>query len=120
MKDIDTKKETLIRIAKAMGRGKDVNLTNLSASENVDVYLSYLEWAFKESLNKAIIKSKMPKEANDKALDELKKLERMSSHSSEYPTTRTYIEELCKMPWHKKSKISSDLPKAIKILDKDH
>jgi ATP-dependent Lon protease len=73
-----------------------------------------------DELEKLIKKAKMPKEANEKALDELKKLERMSSHSSEYPTTRTYIEELCKMPWNKKSKVSSDLPKAIKVLDKDH
>jgi ATP-dependent Lon protease len=73
-----------------------------------------------DDLKKLIKKAKMPQEAEEKALDELKKLERMSSHSSEYPITRTYIEELCKMPWNKKSKISSDLPKAIKVLNKDH
>ena len=71
-------------------------------------------------IEKSIKSAKMSKEANKKALDELKKLERMSTSSSEYNVIQTYIEELCKLPWNKKTRINHSLPKAIKLLNNDH
>ncbi len=73
-----------------------------------------------EDLQVSIEKAKMPKDAKEKAKSELKKLSRMSSQSSDASIIRTYIENLCDMPWKKKTKINNDLSKAQKILDDDH
>ena len=73
-----------------------------------------------EELQQNINKAKMPKEAKAKALSELNKLQRMSSQSSDASIIRTYIENLCSVPWSKKTHINRDLVKAQKILDDDH
>ena len=73
-----------------------------------------------EELQASINKAKMPKEAKHKAQGELNKLQRMSSQSSDASIIRTYIENLCSVPWSKKTRISQDLIEAQKILDDDH
>ncbi|MBT4975155.1 MAG: AAA family ATPase, partial [Gammaproteobacteria bacterium] len=73
-----------------------------------------------EELQNSINKAKMPKEAKKKAQGELNKLQRMSSQSSDASIIRTYIENLCLVPWSKKTKTNQDLVKAQKILDEDH
>ena len=73
-----------------------------------------------EELQASINKAKMPKEAKNKAQGELNKLQRMSSQSSDASIIRTYIENLCTVPWSKKTRISQDLIEAQKILDDDH
>ena len=73
-----------------------------------------------EELQLSINKAKMPKEAKNKAQSELNKLQRMSSQSSDASIIRTYIENLCDVPWSKKTKTNKDLIKAKKILDEDH
>ena len=73
-----------------------------------------------EDLQSSINKAKMPKEAKKKAQSELNKLQRMSSQSSDASIIRTYIENLCSVPWSKKTKTNQDLLKAKKILDEDH
>ncbi|MDC9727199.1 MAG: endopeptidase La [Candidatus Thioglobus sp.] len=73
-----------------------------------------------EELQLSINKAKMPKAAKEKAQSELKKLSRMSSQSSDASIIRTYIENLCDVPWKKKTIINKDLKKAQKILDDDH
>ncbi|MGE4570169.1 MAG: endopeptidase La [Gammaproteobacteria bacterium] len=73
-----------------------------------------------EELQLSINKAKMPKEARTKAQSELNKLQRMSSQSSDASIIRTYIENLCTVPWSKKTRINQDLKKAQKILDGDH
>ncbi len=73
-----------------------------------------------DELAKQVKKAKLPKEANKKAEDEIKKLRRMSPQSSDASIIRTYLENLCTLPWHKKTKLSKNLTKAQKILDDDH
>ncbi|RUM81309.1 MAG: endopeptidase La, partial [Candidatus Thioglobus sp.] len=73
-----------------------------------------------EDLQASINKAKMPKLVKAKAESELKKLSRMSSQSSDASIVRTYIENLCEVPWKKKTIINKDLQKAQKILDNDH
>ncbi len=73
-----------------------------------------------EDLQVKINKAKMPKDAKKQAEGELKKLSRMSSHSSDASIIRTYIENLCDVPWKKQTKINKNLTKAQKILDDDH
>jgi ATP-dependent Lon protease len=73
-----------------------------------------------DDLEKKIAAAKMPKEAADKALGELKKLKLMSPMSAEATVVRNYIDTLVALPWKKKSKVSIDLSNAEKILDTDH
>ena len=73
-----------------------------------------------QELENKIIKAKMPADAEKKALNELKKLKMMPQMSSESALVRNYLEHLVELPWNKLSKVSTDLDKAQKILDKDH
>jgi len=72
------------------------------------------------SLNKSIIKAKMPKEVEKKCLQELKKLKNMSPMSAEATVVRNYLDWMTELPWYKKSEVNIDLLKAQDILDKDH
>ena len=72
------------------------------------------------SLNKAILRSKMPKEVEKKCMSELKKLKNMSPMSAEATVVRNYLDWMIDIPWFKKDKVDIDLTKALKILDEDH
>ena len=72
------------------------------------------------SLNKTIIKAKMPKEVEKKCLQELKKLKNMSPMSAEATVVRNYLDWMTELPWSNKSKINTNLNDAQKILDEDH
>ena len=67
-----------------------------------------------------IAKTKLSKEAREKALGELKKLRSMSPMSAEATVVRNYLEWMLSIPWGKKSKIKKDLGLAQKVLDDDH
>lgn len=73
-----------------------------------------------QELENNIHKAKMSEDATKKALAELKKLKMMPQMSSESAIVRNYIEHLVDLPWSKTTKVSNDLDKAQKILDKDH
>jgi ATP-dependent Lon protease len=73
-----------------------------------------------KELEKRIKKKKMSKEAAAKARQELKKLKMMTPMSAEATVVRNYIEWLISLPWQNKSKITTDIEKAEKILDEDH
>ena len=72
------------------------------------------------SLNKAILKAKMPKEVLNKCMTELKKLKNMSPMSAEATVVRNYLEWMTDLPWFKKDHVNIDLKKASKTLDEDH
>ena len=67
-----------------------------------------------------IDKTKLSKEAKEKALAELKKLKTMSPMSAESAVVRNYLDWLLSIPWRKKSRIKSDLNSAQETLDNDH
>jgi ATP-dependent Lon protease len=67
-----------------------------------------------------IKKTKLSKEAREKATHELKKLRQMSPMSAEATVVRNYLDWLLSIPWNKKTKIKKDLVLAQKILDDDH
>jgi ATP-dependent Lon protease len=71
---------------------------------------------FREKIEAA----KMPKVAEDEALRQLKKLERMHPDAAETATLRNWMEIMTDLPWSKSSKDNLDLHKAQKILDEDH
>jgi len=72
------------------------------------------------SLNKSIIKSKMPKDVEKKCMAELKKLKNMSPMSAEATVIRNYLDWMIDLPWFKKSEVDIDLKKALAVLDADH
>ncbi len=71
-------------------------------------------------LEERIGKTRLSKEAREKAEGELKKLRQMSPMSAEATVVRNYLDWLLGIPWSKKSRIKKDLPFAQEVLDKDH
>ena len=67
-----------------------------------------------------IKKTKLSKEAREKATHELKKLRQMSPMSPESTVVRNYLDWLLSIPWAKRSKIKKDLKLAQEVLDNDH
>jgi ATP-dependent Lon protease len=76
--------------------------------------------AVTKDLEKKLHKKKLPKEAHDKVLKEIQRLENIPSMSPEYSYVRTYVEWMLDVPWSEKTKDILDLKKARKILDGDH
>src|SRR5436853_668320 len=62
----------------------------------------------------------MPKHAEEEALRQLKKLERMHPDAAETATLRSWMEIITDLPWSKSSKDNLDLHKAERILNEDH
>src|SRR5215210_5814672 len=62
----------------------------------------------------------MPKHAEEEALRQLKKLERMHPDAAETATLRNWMEIMTDLPWSKASVDNLDLHKAEKILNEDH
>lgn len=73
-----------------------------------------------DELEKRIKETKLSKEANEKALAELKKLKMMAPMSAEATVVRNYLDWLLSVPWKKPTKVKRDIREAEKILDKDH
>lgn len=73
-----------------------------------------------ESYMKKIRKTRLSKEAHEKALSEVKKLKSMSMMSAEATVVRNYLDWLLDIPWKKYSKVNKDLNKAMAILEEDH
>ncbi|MGD2185501.1 MAG: endopeptidase La [Desulfobacterales bacterium] len=73
-----------------------------------------------EDYRKKIKRAKMPKDAGEEAIKQLKRFEQMHPDSSEATVSRTYLDWLVSVPWSKPSKESFDIQRAKIILDKDH
>lgn len=73
-----------------------------------------------EKYEAAIEESGMPKEAREKALQELSKLKMMSPSSAEATVVRSYLDWMVGVPWKKRTRVKHDLPHAHKVLDEDH
>lgn len=74
---------------------------------------------FKELRDK-IEAAKMSKEAKEKALHELERLEAMPPMSAEATVSRNYIDWLVSVPWHKRTRESRDLIRAERVLNENH
>lgn len=92
--------EQMRAIQKELGDGDE--------ESEIDAYMQKIE------------KTKLSKEAWEKALAEVKKLKTMSMMSAEATVVRNYLDWLLDIPWHKRSKVNKDLKKAAEILDADH
>jgi ATP-dependent Lon protease len=71
-------------------------------------------------LDAAIAKAGMPKEIEDQARKELRRLQRMPEAAGEYGMVRTYLDWLIELPWALPEEKPIDIGEARKILDEDH
>jgi len=71
-------------------------------------------------LNKAIADAQMPKEIEDQARKELRRLQRMPEAAGEYGMVRTYLDWLIELPWALPEEKPIDIADARRILDEDH
>jgi ATP-dependent Lon protease len=73
-----------------------------------------------DELKKKIEQAKMPKDIEEKAVQELKRLEAMPPMSAEATVSRNYLDWLIAVPWFKKSRENRDLKHAETVLHEDH
>ncbi len=71
-------------------------------------------------IEERIKKTKLSKEAREKALGEMKKLRSMSPMSAEATVVRNYLDWMLSIPWRKPTKIKRDIKLAEKVLNTDH
>ncbi len=93
--------EQLKAIQKELGEGED------GQDENAE-------------LEDKIKKTRLSKEAREKAVAEMKKLRSMSPMSAEATVVRNYLQWILSIPWKKRSKVRNDVVAAEKILNEDH
>src|SRR5579863_7627099 len=73
-----------------------------------------------DQLKKKIETSGMPEGPQEKAMQELKRLEMMPPMSAESTVSRNYLDWLLAVPWKKRSKEIRDIARAETILSEDH
>jgi ATP-dependent Lon protease len=73
-----------------------------------------------QELAEKIRKTRLSKEARNRANAELKKLRAMAPMSAEATVARNYLDVLLGLPWGKKSKLKKDIAEAQRVLDEDH
>ena len=71
-------------------------------------------------LEERIKKTKLTKEAREKAAAEVKKLRTMSPMSAEATVVRNYLDWMLSIPWSKPTKVKKDIKLAQKVLNDDH
>jgi ATP-dependent Lon protease len=71
-------------------------------------------------IEERIKKTKLSKEAREKAQAEVKKLRTMSPMSAEATVVRNYLDWVLSIPWNKPTKIKRDIKLAQKVLNEDH
>ena len=73
-----------------------------------------------QELAEKIRKTRLSKEARNRANAEFKKLRAMAPMSAEATVARNYLDVLLGLPWGKKSKLKKDIAEAQRVLDEDH
>jgi ATP-dependent Lon protease len=73
-----------------------------------------------DQLKKKIETSGMPAEVQEKAMQELKRLEMMPPMSAESTVSRNYLDWMLAVPWKKRSREIRDIKRAEEILNEDH
>ena len=71
-------------------------------------------------LENKLEKLKLPKDVQEKARSEFKKLKQMSPMSAEATVVRNYLDWIVSIPWAKKSRFNKPITFSENILDNDH
>jgi ATP-dependent Lon protease len=119
----------ILRLSKEIGEQTQQSLSSQQREHILREQLRQIQKELGESDDKAIEiaqlsemieKAGMPKEAEEQARKELKRLERMPEAAAEYAMIRTYLDWLIELPWSKLSPEQIDVAAARRILDEDH
>lgn len=73
-----------------------------------------------DELREKILKAKMPKNIEEKALQELSRYQSTPAAMAESSIIKTYLDLLVDLPWHKASRDTYDLQKVQDKLDENH
>ena len=95
-------REQMAAIQKQLGEGEEGKASELA------------------ELEKKIAAAGMPKDVEDQALKELRRLHRMPEAQGEYGMVRTYLDWLIELPWKLEDETPIDIKDARRILDADH
>jgi ATP-dependent Lon protease len=71
-------------------------------------------------LREDLKKARMPKEAEEKAMEEFGKLKKTPPLSPESAVIRGYLDWMLAVPWHKRTRDNLDVEHVRKILEEDH
>ena len=109
------------RVVKNMNRGQkeyylreQLQVIKEELGEDEDIDDEVRQW--KEKLDEL----KLEEKTDTKVRKEIDKFIKMSPMSPDANVSRTYIETILELPWHKSNKINRSLEKAEKVLNKDH
>lgn len=109
------------RVVKNMNRGQreyylreQLQVIKEELGEDEDIDDEIRQW--KEKLDEL----KLDEKTDTKLRKEIDKFSKMSPMSPDANVSRTYIETILELPWHKSNKINRNLDKAEKVLNKDH
>ncbi len=113
--------------SKLRGEGKKQNRYKVSVGEsNQKIFPTGISFKKESKPNeieerrKKIAKTRMTKDAEEKAYKELERLESMPPISAEATVCRNYLDWLISLPWNKKSREKRNIKEAEKILNEDH
>src|SRR5579884_2611290 len=95
-------REQLAAIQKQLGEGEEGKAAELAEIE------------------KKISDAGMPKDVEEQARKELRRLQRMPESQAEYGMVRTYLDWLIELPWKLPEETPIDIEEARRILDADH
>src|ERR1700742_4847157 len=95
-------REQMAAIQKQLGEGEEGKASELA------------------ELDKKITEAGMPKDVEDQARKELRRLQRMPEAQGEYGMVRTYLDWLIELPWTLPEETPIDIKEARRILDEDH
>ncbi len=114
-KEIDTKvQENIARSQRKFIIQEQIKILQDELGEDEEINPEFAK------LRDLIKKSKMPKEIEEKAIEELNKLKKTPPMSPESTVIRNYLEWLISLPWTKRTKDNLNINHVQKILDEDH
>ncbi len=73
-----------------------------------------------DGLEERLAKAELPKEADDVAKKQLKRLRSMQVGSAEYTVVRTYLDWILDVPWSESTEDNLEIAEVRKVLDEDH
>jgi ATP-dependent Lon protease len=73
-----------------------------------------------DGLEERLAKAGLPKEADDVAKKQLKRLRSMQVGSAEYTVVRTYLDWILDVPWSESTEDNLEIAEVRKVLDEDH
>ncbi len=73
-----------------------------------------------DGLEERIAKAELPKEADDVAKKQLKRLRSMQVGSAEYTVVRTYLDWILDIPWSESTEDNLEILEVRNVLDEDH